>query len=138
MVKIPENIIAALAQGSAYRNDPCHSPGYIAYLQSERWALIRKSVLARQNYKCGHCNTQTALQVHHLTYARLGREWEHDVIALCEPCHVKADQARKIQTSNAQWYRRVHGWAEKTGQSIEESEEELMRRDAYRDERGDY
>jgi 5-methylcytosine-specific restriction endonuclease McrA len=47
-----------------------------------RWAVIRRA--GRRCQRCGACGS---LDVHHLTYARLGRERPGDLVAVCAPCH---------------------------------------------------
>lgn len=69
---------------------------YEGYMQSNRWWARRKSKLIAANWTCQRCgyNQLTApveipLDVHHLTYGRLGDELDSDLIVLCRPCHEK-------------------------------------------------
>lgn len=59
---------------------------YAAYLRSPHWQALRRQALdlARRRCPCGAC---TGLQVHHLTYARLGAERLGDLAVLCRGCH---------------------------------------------------
>jgi 5-methylcytosine-specific restriction endonuclease McrA len=62
--------------------------GYIAYIKSDAWRAKRQEVFAFYGKKCFACRkTPKVLHVHHLTYARLGRENVADLIPLCVPCH---------------------------------------------------
>lgn len=60
---------------------------YDAYLLSPEWRERRAKVLARDDYRCGGCGAARATQVHHLTYARVGREMLFDLVAVCDRCH---------------------------------------------------
>jgi hypothetical protein len=60
---------------------------YADYLQTEHWLTTRKRALHRAGFQCKACEATKALNVHHLTYANLGRENETDLIVLCQPCH---------------------------------------------------
>lgn len=79
---------------------------YHLYLNSEKWKAIRAAVLARDGGKCRSCyhregeptgvvglrrsrKQPTVLEVHHLTYQRVGHELLHDLILLCQVCHGK-------------------------------------------------
>jgi hypothetical protein len=62
---------------------------YAEYLQSPHWQVVRNGALKRAGYRCMACNSAEQLEVHHRTYANLGREAEQDVIALCAVCHGK-------------------------------------------------
>jgi 5-methylcytosine-specific restriction endonuclease McrA len=70
------------------------------YLYSSHWREFRKSVLKAQRGRlgrniCEHCPKdanemgECDLQIHHLTYERLGEERIEDVEILCEKCHDK-------------------------------------------------
>lgn len=55
---------------------------------SAAWQMTRAQVMLRARGVCERCVHQTATQVHHVTYARLGRERLTDLLALCASCHV--------------------------------------------------
>lgn len=58
------------------------------YLQSQQWKDIRKVILKRDNYTCRKCHEDNIpLEIHHITYARLGHEDYSDLVALCRTCH---------------------------------------------------
>jgi hypothetical protein len=65
----------------------CPSFTYSDYLASDHWAEVRQGALERAGYACQLCNDTNDLQVHHRTYARLGRELPGDLTALCRECH---------------------------------------------------
>lgn len=73
---------------------------YTTYLASRKWADIRHAKLMQAGYVCERCglsNYSVDLEVHHLTYARLGRERMTDLQVLCPDCHVGADTERVVQ-----------------------------------------
>ena len=63
---------------------------YQEYLKSDHWREVRKEKLKEAGYKCERCGAKESLDIHHLTYARLGHERMSDLQALCRPCHRKA------------------------------------------------
>jgi hypothetical protein len=60
---------------------------YEHYLQSEEWQQKRQRVLERANFLCEGCREQPAVQVHHLTYDHVGREFLFELVAVCGACH---------------------------------------------------
>lgn len=60
---------------------------YNSYMQSAKWSRKRKIAIKRAKGKCSECGTKKNLQVHHLTYARFGREKQRDLKVLCGDCH---------------------------------------------------
>lgn len=69
---------------------------YAAYLLEPHWRYIRAWKLHLQLYTCADCGYRKfpykwgmpmGLEVHHLTYFRLGREKLADLLVLCEKCH---------------------------------------------------
>ena len=93
-----------------------HSPEYKAHIKSDRWRAICARIHRRangccENPKCGQATW--ALEVHHLTYDRLGHERDEDLQALCPACHKKADRKRAEDVASRRWGRRVDGWARK-------------------------
>ena len=57
--------------------------GYSSYLQSDEWQRKRTRVLQQRGAKCEVCGIKHRLQVHHLTYERLGSELLSDLKVLC-------------------------------------------------------
>jgi hypothetical protein len=60
---------------------------YDAYLRTPEWDRRRRAVLRRANGMCEGCLIRPAVQVHHLTYDRVGREMLFDLVAVCLACH---------------------------------------------------
>lgn len=84
---------------------------YEAYLRSALWKGKRRQVLQRANGCCETCARETGhLEVHHVTYERLGAELLSDLLALCVSCHAAADAGRQMQTA---FSARLAGWARK-------------------------
>jgi 5-methylcytosine-specific restriction endonuclease McrA len=61
---------------------------YQAYLQSPAWKLARRLLIERAQHRCQRCHARGPLNVHHLTYERLGHEEPGDLQVLCRPCHM--------------------------------------------------
>jgi len=90
------------------------SPEYLAYIKSERWQQKRRWTLSLANGVCQECGMRDApLEVHHLTYERLGNERPTDLVVVCRECHKKLDAERKEKAADARWDARVDGWATK-------------------------
>lgn len=62
---------------------------YQEYLQSAHWRTLRRKALENAEHSCQLCNSESALNVHHRTYDRLGHERLADLIVLCRDCHAK-------------------------------------------------
>lgn len=60
---------------------------YQDYLNSPKWIEKRNKALVLGGFKCGKCGSEKSLQVHHLTYERIGHEAQGDLIVLCKKCH---------------------------------------------------
>lgn len=71
------------------RRDPVLSRmPYREYLATPHWLVMRSVALVRAGFQCRHCEAEDVrLDVHHLSYARLGRETANDLIVLCGWCH---------------------------------------------------
>ena len=64
--------------------------GYNAYLQSEHWKKLRNSRIKWESgvAECAACHKKTTnVQLHHVSYKRLGNERKEDLIVLCNECH---------------------------------------------------
>lgn len=95
---------------------------YQEYLKSKVWAEKRKLALSRAHGKCESCGAayvnDSSLDVHHLTYERVGgNEKPDDLKVLCYPCHKDADKKRDNQTDarrkNRYYRSRLSGFASK-------------------------
>jgi 5-methylcytosine-specific restriction endonuclease McrA len=60
---------------------------YATYISSVEWRLKAHDAKRRAGWVCMLCEATTALEVHHRTYARLGRELPTDLVVLCWRCH---------------------------------------------------
>lgn len=77
------------------------SPGpppewYVEYLDSPHWKKTRQQKLEAADHRCERCGaypkrtergTLGGLDVHHLTYERVGHELPEDLEVLCFQCH---------------------------------------------------
>lgn len=58
------------------------------YLNSFEWKQKRLQVLKRDSYLCQGCLTNSATDVHHLTYDNWGNELLFQLISVCRQCHI--------------------------------------------------
>jgi 5-methylcytosine-specific restriction endonuclease McrA len=77
---------------------------------------------------CG--TTNVSLQVHHITYARLGNELPSDLLVVCFDCHRRKDGERDRETQRkreeARTNRAFNTWCEKRGMEDSEYEWDLF------------
>lgn len=66
---------------------------YSVYIKSRQWQEKRDARLRLDRYRCQMCGTAKNLNVHHITYERLGNEDMSDLVTLCQNCH---EQAHKV------------------------------------------
>lgn len=71
---------------------------YELYLQSPAWREKRIQRLKIAKNRCAACAKGKAIHVHHLTYARIFNEEMADLLPLCEPHHVIAEELIKQGT----------------------------------------
>lgn len=63
---------------------------YNDYLSSPEWGRRRLAALGAARWRCEACGAKkgdATLDVHHLTYERLGHEPTSDLMVLCRACH---------------------------------------------------
>lgn len=60
---------------------------YDAYIRSPEWSRLRRQALEKHGSVCRGCGSTEALEVHHRTYERLGREELSDLVIFCDTCH---------------------------------------------------
>lgn len=60
---------------------------YHAYLNSEWWRSVRERYYSSDRPQKCICGETEGLNLHHLTYARIGEELLEDLRALCSGCH---------------------------------------------------
>lgn len=63
---------------------------YLIYLKSAHWQRVKKRYYKRHVYQCcvSGCPKRKYLQLHHLSYLRIGKERDTDLVYLC-PLHHK-------------------------------------------------
>lgn len=124
-----------------------HSVEYREYLKSAAWKQRRWDAIQRANMRCQCCGVsmkKVVLEVHHVTYERLGNESPQDLLAVCPSCHKKEDEKRRVQTMIRQeaaeedfqerrmsaWAAKVYGerWHYMDPLQIEEEFEEFLER----------
>ena len=60
---------------------------YYSYIKSDKWKKKRLLRIKELGAKCRRCGSDKMVDVHHLTYARLGCEKGKDLTVLCRLCH---------------------------------------------------
>lgn len=93
-----------------------HSALYETYMQSDAWKALRETMIDITEGCCERCDATedtVTLEVHHLTYERLGHEDLDDLEVLCPTCHVAADIERDEETKATLEWKRLDGWATK-------------------------
>ena len=60
---------------------------YRWYLCSDQWRKTRAHVLNTREMACERCGAKQNLEVHHLSYERIGNELDSDLTLLCRKCH---------------------------------------------------
>lgn len=60
---------------------------YETYIASADWRVKANDAKQRAGWQCSLCDETKALEVHHRTYLRLGRERPSDLVVLCWRCH---------------------------------------------------
>lgn len=93
---------------------------YDEYINSMAWKIKRNRMIVEASWTCQKCGaTNTALEVHHLTYDNLGNEEPEDLMVLCKKCHAelteKAD--RKKRGGRAGYWATLNKWALKNAEA---------------------
>jgi 5-methylcytosine-specific restriction endonuclease McrA len=73
---------------------------YGLHLSSPEWWATAAAALRRAGYKCQVCGVDrcfSRLEVHHNSYANLGREPPEDLVVLCRPCHALFHKHGKLR-----------------------------------------
>jgi len=66
---------------------PAYKQKYIDYINSNEWKSFRLKALHHFGYRCGLCDSDREIHIHHKTYKNLFHETFADVIPLCRKCH---------------------------------------------------
>ena len=75
------------------------SPEYTAAINSPEWRRFRMDLIETFGGRCAVCNSGAALEVHHRTYERLGREEHFDCNPVCAKCHKVCDGRRQREAT---------------------------------------
>ena len=69
---------------------------YQTYLASGHWQARKAEAIRKAGYRCQYpgCKAYNVLDVHHLTYQRLGCELDSDIIVLCREHHQAIHEGR--------------------------------------------
>lgn len=67
---------------------------YVQYVRSSEWENRRANLLLARGSKCEACGFEKRLHLHHLTYARLFKEDDADLLLLCAACHEKVERGK--------------------------------------------
>lgn len=65
------------------------STEYHRYINSPEWREKRAERLFLDDRRCTRCEAAEQLEVHHVSYERLGNERMDDLRTLCGPCHAR-------------------------------------------------
>jgi len=69
---------------------------YQRHTRSMKWQRFKRRIRLARGNVCECCGaTECRIEVHHVTYERLGRELPEDVRLLCVACHRAADATRR-------------------------------------------
>ena len=60
---------------------------YHQYLRSGDWRRFRELVIQLRGYRCQLCQDTKKIEVHHMSYKRVGSEDLRDVLIVCNSCH---------------------------------------------------
>lgn len=71
---------------------------YSKYIVSESWKNFTKRFYKKNKKECASCSGKTEIDIHHMTYERLGHELMEDVVALCNDCHFSFHERMKERT----------------------------------------
>jgi len=66
---------------------------YSEYLNTKHWVALRSKFKSKQVKECVMCGSIKNLNIHHMTYERLGNENFDDLVFLCKDCHTKLHEA---------------------------------------------
>lgn len=93
---------------------------YQAVIASTSWRQRRTRLIQQRGPRCQRCGKTWApgfkptLDLHHLTYERLGSERDSDLELVCQACHASADAQRateaRARAEEALYEARLDGW----------------------------
>lgn len=97
---------------------------YAVYLNSPEWGRKRREALDRAGGKCERCTETENLEVHHITYDRLGYERPQDLQVLCNPCHA-AEHGRGAKNDRVIHWKETWKKANEIGMLEEQQQDAL-------------
>lgn len=77
---------------------------YEEYLQSPHWKYLSELIYEHYGQKCLCCGARVRLEIHHLTYERIGRERLSDLRVVCRFHHElihKLDKFIRVQMGDS-------------------------------------
>jgi hypothetical protein len=75
---------------------------YREYLRSDHWAYFKAEFFRERESVCRRCGRDNVpLDLHHVSYARIGNEFLDDVQPLCRKCHDYVEQEKRPPTKSA-------------------------------------
>lgn len=83
---------------------------YEIYIHSREWREKADAALVRAGHRCERCGADrwfVRLEVHHVTYVRLGCERPEDLEVLCHDCHRRHHDA--LRRGSLRPHRQVPG-----------------------------
>jgi 5-methylcytosine-specific restriction endonuclease McrA len=101
---------------------------YASYLKSPEWKARREAALEAALWACQVCNRDSALQVHHRCYERVGEERQEDLIVLCDDCHGLFHRRSSVKGSRPKRRRRRSRGSKRRGKVSELAQAERRRR----------
>ncbi len=83
-------------------SNPYTNMPYDLYLTTTHWERTRRRKIGAAMEQCEQCGRRDGLEVHHLTYERIGEELPEDLQVLCPICH---REAHGIEPTVRDWTR---------------------------------
>lgn len=76
---------------------------YVEYMKSEEWKNKALERLKIDEFNCVLCGAMGVLEVHHISYKRLGNEDVYrDLVSVCPRCHILLhNYYKRIKTPKA-------------------------------------
>lgn len=71
---------------------------YDSYMASAEWRERREEYYRSRDKVCAACGGRNQIHLHHRTYVRMGKEWDQDLLPLCENCHKQVHDFHKRHT----------------------------------------
>lgn len=76
------------------------------YLSSPHWRAVHERKYQKtKRYQCYCCPQRVRLQLHHVTYERLGEERMSDLQFVCGPCHEAIHGHKTLLKKRFPWRR---------------------------------